>query len=265
MRTPPTIQQVIDMALAATPYDPAQDTVDTVKTGDPHQPVRGIVTTFLASYEVIEQAIAKGANFIIVHEPTFYNHLDETAWLTHDPIYQSKRRLIDDHGLVIWRFHDYWHQHQPDGIMIGVLRALGWSSYADADSPYFCTLPPTTLEDLVAHLKSSLGIPSVRLLGQPGMICRRVVLAVGAPGARMHIDALGRMDVDVAVCGEINEWDTNEYVSDAMRLGKHKALIVTGHAASEEAGMLYLAEWLRERIPGVPITHIPNRSALGFA
>jgi hypothetical protein len=73
------------------------------------------------------------------------------------------------------------------------------------------------------------------------------------------------MDVDVAVCGGINEWDTNEYVSDAMRLGKQKALIVTGHAASEEAGMEYLAEWLRERIDGVPITHIPNRSALGCA
>jgi hypothetical protein len=110
--------------------------------------------------------------------------------------------------LVIWRFHDYWHQ--PGGIMIGVLRGLGWSSYADADSPYFCTLQPTTLEDLVAHLKSSLGIRSVHLLGQPSMICQRMVLAVGAPGGRMHIDALGRMDVDVAVCGEINEWDINQ-------------------------------------------------------
>jgi hypothetical protein len=68
--------------LAATPYDPAHDTVDTVKTGDPHQPVRGIITTFLASYEVIEQAIVKGANFIIVHEPPFYNHLDEEEYMT---------------------------------------------------------------------------------------------------------------------------------------------------------------------------------------
>ena len=50
-----------------------------------------------------------------------------------------------------------------------------------------------------------------------------------------------------------------------MHFGKHKALIVTGHAASEEAGMEYLAAWLRERIPDVPIAHIPNRSALGFA
>jgi putative NIF3 family GTP cyclohydrolase 1 type 2 len=137
MSTPPTIQDIIDTILATTPYDPTQDTVDTVKTGDPRQPAAGIVTTFLASYDVIEAAIAKGANFIITHEPTFYNHLDETDWLVNDPIYQAKRKLIDDHGLVIWRFHDYWHAHQPDGIMIGVLRALGWSGYADADSPYY--------------------------------------------------------------------------------------------------------------------------------
>src|SRR5581483_7538254 len=229
MNTPPTIQEIIDTLLAATPYDPAQDTVDTVKTGDPRQPAAGIVTTFLASYDVIEAAIAKGANFIITHEPTFYNHRDETDWLVDDPIYRAKRKLIDDHGLVIWRFHDYWHARQPDGIMIGVLRALGWESYADADSPYYCTLPPTALEDLVAHLKTTFGLPAVRLLGRPGTICRRVALMVGAPGARWHIDALGRMDADVAICGEINEWDTNEYVHDAMHLGKNKALIVIGH------------------------------------
>ena len=265
MSTLPTIQEIIDTILATTPYDPTQDTVDTVKTGNPRQPAAGIVTTFLASYDVIEAAIAKGANFIITHEPTFYNHRDETDWLVDDPIYQAKRKLIDDHGLVIWRFHDYWHAHQPDGIMIGVLRALGWSGYADADSQYYCTLPPTSLEDLVAHVKTTFALPAVRLLGRPGTICRRVALMVGAPGARWHIDALGRMDVDVAICGEINEWDTNEYVHDAIHLGKNKALLVIGHAASEEAGMAYLAEWLRERVPGLPIAHIPNRSALGFA
>jgi putative NIF3 family GTP cyclohydrolase 1 type 2 len=265
MSTTPTIQAVIDLALAATPYDPTYDTVDTVKTGDPHQPVRGIATTFLASCEVIERAAAAGANLLITHEPTFYNHLDETDWLARDPVYQAKRELIDRHGLVIWRFHDFWHAHQPDGIMIGVLRALGWEAYADADSPYFCTLPATSLETLIAHLKSALGIPEVRVVGQPGALCRRVALLVGSPGGRVQIEALGRPDVDVAICGEINEWEVNEYVGDAIRLGRPKALIVTGHAPSEDAGMAYLAEWLRERLPGVPVEHMPHQPALRFA
>ena len=63
--------------------------------------------------------------------------------------------------------------------------------------------------------------------------------------------------MDALVCGEINEWETCEYVRDAERAGIAKGLIVVGHAASEEGGMAYLAEWLRERAPGIPITHVP--------
>ena len=48
------------------------------------------------------------------------------------------------------------------------------------------------------------------------------------------------------------------YLSDL----RAKALIVTGHAPSEEAGMAYLAEWLRERVPGVPVAHIPHGGGL---
>lgn len=65
------IQQVIDTIIAAIPGGRKQETVDTVKTGDPAQPVKGIVTTFLATQEVIERTIALGANLIITHEPTF--------------------------------------------------------------------------------------------------------------------------------------------------------------------------------------------------
>jgi putative NIF3 family GTP cyclohydrolase 1 type 2 len=36
-----------------------------------------------------------------------------------------------------------------------------------------------------------------------------------------------------------------------------KGLIAIGHEVSEEPGMAYLVEWLGERLPGVPITHIP--------
>ena len=76
-----TIQQAIDTIIAAVPGGPPPDTVDTVKIGDPTQPLTGIVTTFLATVEVIEQAAQLGANLIITHEPIFYNHRDETDWL----------------------------------------------------------------------------------------------------------------------------------------------------------------------------------------
>src|SRR5260221_10600984 len=76
-----TIRQVIDRILTEIPGAPFKQTVDTVKIGDPDQPVRGIVTTMFATDAVIDKTIQAGANFIIAHEPTFYNHLDETTWL----------------------------------------------------------------------------------------------------------------------------------------------------------------------------------------
>src|SRR5688572_16555939 len=70
-----SIRQVIEMIQASIPFPqgiPA-GTVDTIKYGNPDQPVKGIVTTMFATIAVIRRAIDLKANFIIVHEPTFYN------------------------------------------------------------------------------------------------------------------------------------------------------------------------------------------------
>ena len=39
-------------------------------------------------------------------------------------------------------------------------------------------------------------------------------------------------------------------------MGYHKALVIVGHANSEEAGMHYLSTWLHPQVPGVPMTFI---------
>src|SRR5512144_405733 len=101
-----TIQQAIDRIIAAIPGAPFTDTVDTIKAGDPSQELTGILVTFLATCEAIEQAAQLGANLIITHEPTFYNHLDTTDWLSQHPTYIAKQGLIERSGVVIWRFHD---------------------------------------------------------------------------------------------------------------------------------------------------------------
>ena len=255
-----TIQNVIDGILTAIPEAPLPETVDTFKTGDPEQQVTGVATTFLANCEVIEQAIQLGANLIITHEPTFYNHLDDTGWLSEDAVYQAKRRLIDEHNLMIWRFHDYWHMHNPDGILTGVLKELGWEAYASPEMPYFCHIPSMPLRQLAVTLKDRLGAGPVRLVGDLDMVCQKIGLALGAAGGEMQIQAFKFGDLDVVVCGEIHEWETSEYVRDAVYQGNRKALIVLGHAASEQAGMKWLADWLPPRFPGLPITYIPVNS-----
>ncbi len=252
-----TIQEVIDLIIDAIPGAPQEGSVDTVKAGDPSQSVTGIVTTFLATAKVIQTARERGANLIITHEPTFYNHLDEVDWLQGDPVYTAKRRLLEEHNLVVWRFHDYWHLHRPDGITTGALKKLGWQAYASPDELNLCLIPPTPLAELALFLKETFGSPMVRVMGDPAMTCRRVGLLLGAWGGRRQIQFLGRDDVEVLVCGEVREWETTEYVRDAAQAGREKGLIVVGHALSEEPGMEWLVPWLQPRVPDVPVTHVP--------
>jgi NIF3 (NGG1p interacting factor 3) len=114
---PTTIQHAIDTLFSAVPGAPFPGTVDTIKLGDPSQPLKSIAVTFLASMEVIEQAVSLGANLLITHEPTFYNHPDETDWLGANPVYIAKRRLAEEAGLRV--VGDFERPCQTVGLLPG--------------------------------------------------------------------------------------------------------------------------------------------------
>jgi putative NIF3 family GTP cyclohydrolase 1 type 2 len=94
-------------------------------------------------------------------------------------------------------------------------------------------------------------------MGDPDLTCRGVSLLPGAPGVEMQIAALGNPEVDVLITGEVNEWETSEYVRDAVYVGDSKGLVVIGHAASEEPGIKRMVPWLQKRLPDVPIHFVP--------
>ena len=253
-----TVQQVIDLILKDIPGAPFQQTVDTLKSGTGQQVVTGIVTTMFSTIDVIQKAAAAGANFIIAHEPTFYGHTDETQWLENDPVYQYKKKLLDKHKIAVWRFHDYWHTHRPDGVLMGVLTKLGWEKYYNAANPPMIAHPGITLGDLVAHSKKSLGIRQVRYIGDPAQNCKRIALIPGAAGGRLQMQLLEKEKPDVLIVGEVHEWETAEYVRDAQAMGTRMSLVVLGHAESEEPGMEWLVGWLSGRLKDIKVTHIAS-------
>ncbi len=253
---PLTADAAIKRIIAATGATPPPNTVDTIKGGDPNTVVTGVATTFLDTYQVLEKAVADGKNLIVTHEPTFYNHPDDMTVLGDDPVQAQKLAYIQEHHLVVWRFHDTWHLRHPDGILEGVVEEFGWKPYQSSTDPHLFTLPPTTVEQLAATLRSKAGSRLIRVVGNPDMPVTHVALFPGASGLTKQVKALERGDVDVLVAGEAAEWETVEYARDAAAQGRHKALILLGHEISEEAGMRYCAEWLKNVLPGVPIEYI---------
>src|SRR4051812_47762587 len=144
-----TVGEVMDLFIKEVPGSPFDKTVDTLKSGNRNQVVTGIVTTMFATVELIRKAIDLKANFIIAHEPTFYNHQDDTKWLENDEVYRYKAELLEKNKIAVWRCHDYIHAHQPDGVRTGLVRALAWDQYTDSGNPRLLTLPGMSLRDII--------------------------------------------------------------------------------------------------------------------
>jgi putative NIF3 family GTP cyclohydrolase 1 type 2 len=260
-----TVQQVIEIILKSIPGAPFKNTVDTIKSGDANQKVTGIVTTMFATDDVIEKTAKLGSNFIIAHEPTFYNHTDDTGWLQNDDVYRYKKALLENNNIVVWRCHDYIHAHKPDGVLMGVLNALGWSKYYDASNPHIISIPSTSFAKIIDHAKKQLEIAHVKIIGDRDQMCSRIALIPGAAGGRLQIAALQKEKPDLLIVGELDEWETSEYIRDLRYMGANTSLLVLGHIASEEPGLQWLAEWLKPQLPGINITHVRSTDAFTWA
>jgi putative NIF3 family GTP cyclohydrolase 1 type 2 len=237
-----------------------KDTVDTFKAGNPDTPVTGVAVTMMATMDVLERASAKGLNFVITHEPTFYAHLDTPEGIPEsDPVWTEKRAFIEKHGMVVWRFHDHWHMRRPDGIEAGNIRALGWEKFQRPDNQYLFGIPETTLKELAREVATKLGSPVLRVVGDPEMKVSKVGFSPGAAGSEREIRALEQDDVQVLMVGETREWETVEYGADAVSQHRHKALIVIGHIPSEQPGMEECAHWLQGFVKTVPVEFVPAK------
>ena len=115
------------------------------------------------------------------------------------------------------------------------------------------------MQHLAADLKDRLQIHVMRVVGDPKLKIRKVALVPGASGFVKETHALEISDVQVLVTGEPREWETVEYVADAVAEGKPKALIILGHIPSEQAGMEECARWLKMFVSEVPIEFVAAR------
>jgi putative NIF3 family GTP cyclohydrolase 1 type 2 len=236
-----------------------EPTVDTFKDGDPATPVAGIAVTMMATFDVLRRAAARGANLVITHEPTFYDHFDKLDVLEaeHDSVTAVKRAFIREHRMVVVRMHDHWHRRRPEPMAVSLARGLGWDRYQTPGSEWLYRVPETTLAELAATIRRRLPAPTLRVVGDSGLRVTKVGLSPGAAGFDTHRKLLQQDAVEVLVIGEAREWETVEYVADAVTAGRKKALIILGHIPSEQDGMAEFTRWLVTLVKEVPVTFVP--------
>jgi putative NIF3 family GTP cyclohydrolase 1 type 2 len=234
---------------------PWRDTTyrDTFKLGGNDTEIRGIATTVFCSFEVVQRASAAGCNMIIPHEDIYWNDRDDVAIASGDPLYTTKVDFMRKNNMVVFRMHDHMHSQRPDFTYVGSAREIGLDpKYETAPNSHRFVIPETTLGALVAEIRRRTGARALRTVGDPNARVSRIQLGVG-----YATPAVNSTDVDVVISGEQQETDgtldSPEYVLDAVALGINKGWIMLGHAVSEEAGMLEMAQWIQGFVPEVPV------------
>jgi putative NIF3 family GTP cyclohydrolase 1 type 2 len=261
---PVSAQQLIDRIRNAAGVEWKPDSVDGIKAGSASTQITGVVTTSMATMQVLREAVKVGSNFVISAQPTFFARADVPTppaprgggTPARDAVFEAKSEFITRNNLVIFRLSDHWKLRRPDPLVQGLAAALKWTRYQAAADPSRIDMPAVTLQALASNVRSALRTRGgVRVIGAEKLSVRRVGLLPGTTPIQAALKMLP--DVDVIIAGEVREWESVEYVRDQVFSGAGKGLILVGRVVSEEPGMAACADWLKTIVPEVPVRHIP--------
>ncbi len=230
------------------------NTCDTLKCGSPDKEVKKVAVAMFPTVNLIKEAHQWGADLLVVHEPIYYNHMDDHS---DEKIETEKRALLESTGMTVYRFHDHPHRNRIDLISEGEYKYLG----LDADYDYTETFDlvrlklhtPTTPRELAKIIEERLGIKHIRICGTTDEKCTNVSSCFGAPGDVMN--ELYREETEILMMGETCEWRMGEYARDAAQLGYKKCLLILGHVGSERAGMQHIADLISEMLPQLEVKY----------
>jgi len=235
-----------------------EPTVDVFKAGDPDQVVTGVATTWMSTNYTIAAAAQVGCNFLVTHEPTFWNHQDtHHDWFASDPNYQAKAGLISQTGMTIWRFHDNNHAgFDPDPVLWTFLNKIALTGIHRGEGPFSWQgqVPQMSLKQFAEQVVRCLNTTNVRVVGDENLAVHTI--GIGAHNLDTGLDA--NKGADAVLIGETREWDTFEYYRDAGLLNVPRGLVVISHRDLETWASTVLANWLALLVPEVPVVSIES-------
>jgi dinuclear metal center YbgI/SA1388 family protein len=200
--------------------------------------VRSIVCGVTASQALIEAAIERGADAVLVHHGWFWKSEDGRVTGFRK---QRMARLLA-HDINLFAYHLPLDAHPSLGNNAQLALRLGWTPdgrFGEQDIG-FVGVPhaPTIAGDLTRRIEQALGREPL-LIGDPSRKVTRIAWCSG--GAQGYFEDALAAGADVFVSGEISE----QTVHLARETGM--AFIAAGHHATERYGVMVLAVNLAEK------------------
>ncbi|MGH7649397.1 MAG: Nif3-like dinuclear metal center hexameric protein [Gemmatimonadaceae bacterium] len=209
-----------------------------------------------ARERTIRDAIAAGANLLLVHHGLFWSGLEPLR----GPAFRRMHALITSR-VALYASHLPLDAHPRFGNNVllakelGLTESFGFARHETVDIGVGgeSDTPTATLIARAASIASRYGGSVRHSWCEPGRITRRWAVCTGAGAARDTIAEAAHRGVDTLIVGEGAHWTA----IDAEELGI--TIIYAGHYATETFGVQALAEHVSSTF-GIPWTflHVPT-------
>lgn len=214
--------------------------------------VRRVVCGVTASQTLIDQAVAAGADAVVVHHGLVWGGGIRrlTGWLGR------RVATLLAHEVSLFAYHLPLDAHPSLGNNAGLAEALGvtleptpFGTYRGQTIGLRGRLAGQSFADVLARVRAAVGEP-VCAVGDPGRPVATIGLCTGGAPELLHeaIDA----GLDCYVTGEVTEW----VPSVAAEAGV--AFVAAGHHATERFGPRRLAAALAARGLDARFVDVPN-------
>ncbi len=201
--------------------------------------VRLLVSGVTASQRFIEEAIALGADALLVHHGYFWK--GESPVLTG--MLRQRAGLLLQHNISLLAYHLPLDAHPVLGNNAMLGKQLGFEAAAPASDGGLvwtgCLPQPASANELAAHLERILGRVPLHF-GEGAASIHRVAWCTGA--AQGYLKQAAGLGVDAYITGEASE----QTVHEARELGIH--CFAAGHHATERYGVQALGAELAQRL-----------------
>ncbi|MDG2174961.1 MAG: Nif3-like dinuclear metal center hexameric protein [Gammaproteobacteria bacterium] len=200
--------------------------------------IANLVTGVTASLALIEEAVEKGADAILVHHGYFWKGEDPTV----TGIRKNRLKLLLDNDINLFGFHLPLDAHPKLGNNAQLGLKLGFSTEADLDPQHKSRVgvwgsleEPCNGKELVERITNQLNRAPFHIQGEKETI-EKIGWCTGS--AQSYIELAYEAGVDAYLTGEVSE----QTVHFARETGMH--FFAAGHHATERYGVQAVGQYL---------------------
>ncbi len=227
-------------------------------TGRADKEIKTVMLALDATDEVVEEAVAKGADLLLTHHPLIFSARKQI----NDSDFIGRRlvRLLGN-DICCYAMHtnfDVLTMADVAAEKIGlsgcrVLDVTWQEGEREAGIGRVGKLPePAGLDELGVRLKELFGLEQVAIFGEQG---REISLVAVCPGSGKSVmEKAAQAGADVLITGDIGHHEG----LDAMAMGI--GVIDAGHFGLEQIFLPYMEEYLRGRWDGLTILRAQEKN-----